>query len=373
MDATKLAPLYDYLFIDEGQDFPLSFIRLCHAIAREGKFVLAYDDLQTIFQAKTPSTADIFGADPGGRPYVSFEEDIVLHKCYRNPNEVLISAHALGFGIYGDRIVQMLESPEHWEDIGYVVKKGTFVEGSETEVERPQENSVSIISDNSKFEEIVRATSYGSIEQEIEGVTTSIKSDLADGLQPEDVLVVTVDDKFAKRYLKDFDEALSEQGIASNNLHSDAFGIRDFSKEGRVTLSTVHKAKGNEAFMVYVVGVDSIMAWADVRRRNMLFTAMTRAKGWVRVSGVGNDAERCAVELAKAREAFPRLKFKYPGPDELKVMRRDLEDTADKKLKARRLIEQLRDLSEEEIEELMKEIRQRETGEGRKSPKRGDR
>src|SRR6516164_9231972 len=73
--------------------------------------------------------------------------------------------------------------------------------------------------------------------------------------------------------------ALHKLGIGANNLHSDSFGIRDFSKEGRVTLATVHKAKGNEAFMVYVVGADAVMFRPDVRKRNMLFTAMTRAKG----------------------------------------------------------------------------------------------
>src|SRR5262249_9727314 len=145
MKATKLAPLYDYIFVDEGQDFPVSFVRLCHSLAKEGKFVLAYDDLQTILQAKTPSTAEIFGTDTAGNSIVEFEEDIVLHKCYRNPREVLVAAHALGFGIYGDRIVQMLESPDHWEDIGYVVSEGDFVEGSRIKVERPIENSLPII------------------------------------------------------------------------------------------------------------------------------------------------------------------------------------------------------------------------------------
>jgi superfamily I DNA and RNA helicase len=123
-----------------------------------------------------------------------------------------------------------------------------------------------------------------------------------------------------------------------------------------VTLSTVHKAKGNEAFMVYVMGVDAAMFRPDVRKRNMLFTAMTRAKGWVRLSGIGDGAVRCIAELKKAKQHFPSLVFTYPGPEELKVMQRDLAEAADRKLKARRLIEQLReDYTEEEIEELLKE------------------
>ena len=370
MSAAKVSSIYDYVFIDEGQDFPLSFVRLCHALAKNGKFVLAYDDLQTIFQAKTPSTADIFGVDAEGKPVVTFEEDIVLNKCYRNPREVLVSAHALGFGIYSNKIVQMLESRDHWEDIGYIVKEGDFIEGSKIVIERPQENSLAVISDRSGFDEIVKALTFEKMEDEIEAVAKSISDDLADGLQPEDILVISVDDRHAKDYLFGIEMALHKHKIRCNNLHGDSFGIRDFSKEGRVTLSTVHKAKGNEAFMVYVMGVDAAMQRPDVRRRNMLFTAMTRAKGWVRGSGIEEGAKRFISELKRAKENFPALVFKYPGPEELKIMKRDLAEAADKKLKARRLIEQLQeDFSDEEIEEILKERRKRGLSRQRESRK----
>ncbi len=372
MKATEITPQYDFVFVDEGQDFPASFIQLCHSLAKQGKFVFAYDDLQTIFQAKTPTTAEIFGTNEDGSPKVTFEEDVVLHKCYRNPREVLVAAHALGFGVYGKRIVQMLESRDHWEDIGYVVKEGDFVEGSQITVERPKENSLEIISDLSGLDSIVQSHSHKGMEEEIRAVAKSIAADLADGIRPDDVLVVCVDDRHAKNYLSGVELSLHEHRIECNNLHSDSFGIRDFSKDGRVTLSTVHKAKGNEAFMVYVLGVDSVMSSPDVRRRNMLFTAMTRAKGWVRVSGVGDGAKQCMAELKQAKENFPTLVFKYPGPKELKIMKRDLAEAADKKLKLRRLIDQLREenLSEEEIEEILKETK-RASGSRRRKPRKG--
>jgi len=108
----------------------------------------------------------------------------------------------------------------------------------------------------------------------------------------------------------------------------------------------------------------------DVRNRNMLFTAMTRAKGWVRVSGIGDGAKRCVRELKKAKEHYPSLVFTFPGPEELKVMHRDLAEAADRKLKARRLVEQLQDeFSDEEIAEIMKD-RKRQKGETHKKPRR---
>lgn len=371
LGATPMTPQFDFVFVDEGQDFPPSFLQLTHKLAKDGRFVLAYDDLQTIFQPVAPSNVDIFGKNEKGQPNVVFEEDIVLHKCYRNPREVLVAAHALGFGIYGDRIVQMLESKDHWEDIGYSVKEGAFVAGSRIEVERPKENSLEVISDLSGFDEIVKTGSFANSDEEIAAVAKSIASDIADGLQPDDILVVSVDDRYAKSYLSGVEMQLHRHGIKANNLQSDSFGIRDFSKDGRVTLSTVHKAKGNEAFMVYVVGTDAAMNHPDVRKRNMLFTAMTRAKGWVRMTGVGEGAQRCAKEIKAAQDSFPSLVFTYPGPEDLQIMKRDLAEAADKKLKARRLIEQLQeDLSDEEIEQMLKEAKS-ERGTKRKRPKKG--
>ena len=358
LGATQIRPIYDFIFVDEGQDFPPSFLQLTHSLAKEGKFVLAYDDLQTIFQPVAPSNVDIFGKDGQGNPKVVFEEDVVLHKCYRNPREVLVSAHALGFGIYGDHIVQMLESREHWEDIGYKVKAGEFVAGSKIEIERPKENSLSVVSEHNDFEEIVKTFVYSSIDEECAKVAKDIADDISDGLEPDDILVVSVDDRHAKTYLSGIENELRKNGIDSNNLHSDSFGIRDFAKEGRVTLSTVHKAKGNEAFMVYVVGIDAALINPDVRRRNMLFTAMTRAKGWIRMSGIGVGAIRCIKEMKDAKENFPSLVFDFPGPHDLQVMKRDLAEAADKKMKARRLIDQLKeDLSDDEINKLLLEVK----------------
>jgi superfamily I DNA and RNA helicase len=353
-----IEPIYDYIFVDEGQDFPLAFMRLCHKLAKKGRFVLAYDDLQTIFQVSTPSAAEILGKDANGKD-LEFEDDIVLHKCYRNPREVLVAAHAVGFGIYGDKTVQMLESSDLWEDVGYTVIEGDFTEGSQIVVERPAENSLGIISNLNPFDEIVRATSHENMEEELAAVVDSIRADLKDGLQPEDILVVSVDDRLAKTYLTRAEQQLGKHKIYCNNLQGDTFGIRDFSTDGRVTLSTVHKAKGNEAFMVYVVGSDACFLFPDVRKRNMLFTAMTRAKAWVRISGVGEGATRCVEEIETAREHFPKLVFKYPGPSELKLMKRDLAESADKKLRRRRLLEQLREefgTDEFTPEELLKEL-----------------
>lgn len=350
LEKSKLSPLVDYIFVDEGQDFPASFINLCVQISEKQRVVWAYDDLQAIWQPNAPSPEEVFGTDENGNPLVELDLDTVLHKCYRNPREVLVCAHALGFGIYG-KIVQMLENKAHWEDIGYSVLSGEFVEGSEIVIERPVENSLSTISDVNKPGEIIKSIVYENFEDEVYDVAQAIKRDIDEGLRADDILVIVVDDRAVNNYLNLLSSKLAEYGIDSNNIHADSYGIRDFFREGAVTLSTVHKAKGNEAFSVYVLGVDALFSsYAGVRERNMLFTAMTRAKGWVQVSGIGPWAAACKAEIDAAIANYPYLRFRYPSEEELKIMKRDLTEKGIRKLRAERLLERaLQDMEPEEI------------------------
>lgn len=358
LSFNKSKNLYDYLFIDEGQDFPLSFIKLGVEITNNSRVVWAYDELQTIFQPRTPTPAEIFGTDDEGKPKINFSEDIVLYKCYRNPREMLVVAHALGFGIYGPKIVQMLENAEYWKDIGYKVKEGEFKEGSNVVIERPKENSLTTISDSYKKEEIVKIQISNSFDDEINFVVSEIEKNIKnEALLPDDILVIAVDDRHAKSYLNKVEQNLFEKDIRCNNIHADYYGLRDFQREGHVTLSTVHKAKGNEAFLVYVMGIDSLFStYAGVRERNILFTAITRAKAWVVLTGVGESAQLCQKEIEIALAKCPHLTFKYPSSQELKIMRRDLQEKDIKKHDTERMLEKvLEEMNEEEIKRFIKQ------------------
>lgn len=325
LSSGAVKEMYDYFFLDECQDFEPSFMRLSLALTRKGRVVLAYDELQTIFHAKTPTAATIFGSNEEGGPLATFEEDVVLHKCYRNALEVLVCAHAIGLGLYGDRIVQLPENEQHWEDLGYRVEQGALSEGQDVVILRLPENSPSSISTSVEKNEIVIANAFAKLDQEIAWVSQQIISDIrTQGLSPDDILVISADDRNSKIYFREIGGALRAAGIEVNDLQSDSFSIRDFSEAGKVTFSTVYKAKGNEGFVVFIVGVDAIFDVRTIRNRNIAFTAMTRAKGWLRVSGMGPSAQAFCGEIAKALENCPRLRFRYPGPNELSVMQRDV-------------------------------------------------
>lgn len=345
----QIRPTYDYVFVDEGQDFPTSFLKLCLSLAESRRFVYAYDELQTIFQTDTPSAEAIFG------PGAAFDEDVVLHKCYRNPLEILVSAHSVGFGIYSERIRQTLENSEHWQDLGYEVVKGDFTEGAAVEILRPTRNSPSSISQKSTIDQIVSCHVYTDLAQEISATVQAIVSDIKEeGLSPEDVLVVCADDRNAKTYLSHIAAQLAAQGIRGNNLNADTFGGDVFSREGCVTLTSIHRAKGNEAYSVHIVGIDSLFVRTSIRQRNMVFTGMTRAKAWLRVSGMGASASSFAAELEKAKRNCPYLRFTYPSAVELKIMKRDIDETAS--LRVETVLDQLMDeYSVDEVRKLFEE------------------
>lgn len=315
---------FDYVFVDEAQDFPPEFMRLALRLATEEKLVIAYDVFQTIFDLEVPTAASLFGTDEENAPAITFDEDIFLHKCYRNPREILVCSHAIGFGIYGRRIVQMLESREHWEDFGYEVH-GNLTAGQEVSITRPEENSPSSISSSCDLDEIISARVFTRPADEIAHVAAKIRDEIQkQGVPAEEILVVCADDRNAANYLSSIKTALNEFEIRSNNLQDDTFSLRDFQKVGAVTLSTVYKAKGNEAYSVYLVGIDALFHQPTPQTRNKAFTGMTRAKGWLHVTGIGPAGQVFVDELRAAKKNFPELKFIYPSEQQLVYMKRDL-------------------------------------------------
>jgi superfamily I DNA and RNA helicase len=237
----------------------------------------------------------------------------------------------------------MLENEAHWRDLGYRVVNPPFKPGALTRIERVEDSSPSSISRNSSTDEIISVRVFSNASEEIASVVKQIDSAIRkEGLRPDDVLVVTCDDRYARIYLSAIATELQKKGIATNNLHIDTYSLQDFVRDNSVTLSTVHKAKGNEAYQVYLVGVDALFQPPTVRNRNMVFTAMTRAKAWLGVSGVGQFAQVCQRELEEAVRHLPGLEFRYPSEADLQIMKRDLRESPEQRVEA--IIQELQSL-----------------------------
>ena len=366
MNGGPVKPYYDHVLIDEGQDFPDSFYRLAFQLAkgeRDKKSVIwAYDELQDIMNVKIRQPIELFGRDSDGAPLVDLDRtaaqlppgatnDAVLSKAYRNQRDVLVTAHALGFGVYGN-VVQMLESAEHWEDVGYEVLSGPLKTGRPVEILRPDRNSPLSVAELDGFP-TVDAFEAANFPKEVDWAVRKIRSFISGGLQPEEVLVIALDDRNARNYLAQIAEKLAEKGISSNNVIADPYNEPPFTITGKVTLSTVYRAKGNEAAAVVAVGIDAVET--KLRDgRNKIFTAFTRSKAWLCVSGIAPGASPIITELRTALANSPRITFTMPNLKEIETIQRGFSKKQAAARAAReQYLKQLRaaGFSDEEIEE----------------------
>ena len=73
--------------------------------------------------------------------------------------------------------------------------------------------------------------------------------------------------------------------------------------------------------MVYILNADYCVQNIELRKvRNILFTAITRSRSWVRICGVGDEIKMLENEINQCREKGYALEFKIPTDAELKKM-----------------------------------------------------
>ena len=112
--------------------------------------------------------------------------------------------------------------------------------------------------------------------------------------------------------------ALRKRKIASHLAGITSSRDKIFT-DNSIALTGIYRAKGNEAPMVYVADAQYCVSGFELaRRRNILFTAMTRARAWVRVTGVGSEMAKLKIELDRVAAAGYALSFKYPTKEEIK-------------------------------------------------------
>lgn len=380
VESNRVREKYDYVLIDEAQDLPTYFFRLIYQLTKfnknikdEKNIIWGYDDLQNIFNVKTKTPQELFGSDSEGLDFIDLrrasqniptylENDIVLRKCYRNPRSILLVAHSLGFGFYNNENnlpVQILENKDHWEDLGYEVKTGEIIDNKDVIIERPAKYSPLSIAKFMPEEDLIEYFIADEYQDEISWVTSKVQTIIyEDYLNPEDILIISLDDRNAKGYFNSLTNKFMEKGIFVNNILLNPYTSTDFVNKGHVTLSTVHRAKGNEAPVVFVIGIDAIYKQRKTRSgRNKLFTAFTRTKCCLKVSGLGSEANYFMDEIKKTLNDYPCLKFNQPSKEEVETLQRDLTDKS-KKIKnlKKEFYDKLKEegFSDTEIEEEMR-------------------
>lgn len=357
--------MFDAVLIDEGQDLVVDpeelkyegkqaiywmaykSLRPCeHSQPEQKRLIWAYDEAQSLDTLKIPTAKELFGEELSqllsrGRQYKGgINKSEVMHRCYRTPGEILTAAHAIGMGLLRpEGMLSGLTRKNEWESIGYEVQ-GAFREGQEVTLHRPPANSPNPIP-TLWGESVVEFNTYSSRQEELTVLAENIKHNFEyDGLTPSRQILVLalgsiyeamkLETHVAKFLMEQGIEIFIPSGTRLNQLNP-RYPNNDpdtFWYEGGVTVSRIPRAKGNEADMVYVVGCDNVAKnESDINLRNQLFVGLSRARGWVNLSGIGYYP--MYDEIKQVIDSGDTFTFTYKNP------RRDCGDleTDDENLK----------------------------------------
>lgn len=313
----NLKKMYDCILIDEAQDFDKNFMSLClKVLGEEKRLVYAYDELQKLNEDTMPSPQEIFGED------IAFDTPLTV--CYRNQSPVIVTAHAIGMGLYRKGQVlplQMPSSADVWEAIGY--KSDTKIEdGKPVTLSRTIETSPEFLKVNK--DEITQFLSYETFTSLKKSLISMLRDDIIkEHLFPYDIMIIDMDaiGSLTNRASlmtminmeDDYDGDMLIHMAGSNSPE-------DFFRKNSIVYTSIFRAKGNESFMVYIINaqrcISSLVPRSD---RNALFTAITRSKGWVKVMGYGEEMKTLCDEFEEIKSRDYKLHFnRYPSKAERK-------------------------------------------------------
>ncbi|MDY2801022.1 MAG: ATP-binding domain-containing protein [Fusobacterium mortiferum] len=356
-DTQNISFLYDVILIDEAQDFSPAFLKLCYEMLKPPKrLVYAYDELQNLRLQSLPAPEEIFGTE-NGKPRVVFkaanegepQQDIILEKCYRNSRPTLVTAHALGFGIYRkpkesnkseSNLVQMFDQSSLWNDIGYEVEEGTLEEGKRVVLKRTNTSSPVFLENHSPIDDLIIFKKFNTKEEQDNWVAEEIRKNLReDELRSDDIIVINPNPVTTKLNVAPIRSLLFQKGIQTHTAGVDTAPDIFFSENNdSIAFTGIYRAKGNEAGMVYIVNAETCFdSHFDLAKlRNQLFTAITRSKAWVRVLGVGDLMEGLIEEYEKVKKHNFTLEFIYPTKEQrnhMNIINRDMSEAEKNKIK----------------------------------------
>ena len=257
----------------------------------------------------------------------------------------------------------MFDDVELWTDVGYLAKDGILGDGLEVSLYRNEETSPAFLEDHSHIDELIQFISFPNERAQAEWLAQEIQKNIqVDELRHDDIMVINPDPRTTRGNVGLARSLLLGMGINSHiagfDTDPDTFFRLDVAS---VTFTGIHRAKGNEAGMVYVINAhDCHSATRNLATiRNRLFTAITRSKSWVRVLGVGDRMDALKKEYERLFQTGFALEFTYPNVEErlkLRIVHRDMSEADRDRLEDRQrslyqLVEDLRN-GEVHVEDL---------------------
>lgn len=348
--------IYDCIIIDEAQDFKENFYKLClNSLTCEKRLVYAYDELQNLNDVSMKEPKELFEID--------IKSDTPLKVCYRNQSKIIVTAHAIGCGIYREEgLVQFPSSKDVWDAIGYKVEGGNITEGETTTLYRDKETSPDFLEDED--DDIIDFINCNDKSEQESKTIKIIKQAIEEGIPYNEIMIIDMDtlahgENRGELYTKQLIE--NEENPELNiNIHLAGSAYReDFFRNDSVVYSSIYRAKGNEAYYVIILNAQKcVNSLTGTKDRNSLFTAITRSKGWVKVLGYGEGMDKLCDEYEIIKQNNYKLVFdKYPTKDDLKnivMNNKDIEDKDKSKIEDVRKI--ILDIKKSGATNIMNEI-----------------
>ena len=323
--------------------------------------------MQTLTTGSPLNIKEVFSPEEFANEPYKPKRDIILPVCYRNPKEVIVTAHALGFGIYRKGgLVQFFNDPALWKEVGYELAEGKFQGETNIMLYRTEESSPAIFNRILHDpQDIVLDYKVGSPLDEAKFVADEIYKNIhQDELQMRDILVISLANENLERYVGALRYVLYNEYQIPSHIAGVTTSRDSFFQDNSITISGILRAKGNEAAVVYIIGAQDCMQDYNIRHhRNELFTAITRSKMWVRIFGYGKGMDALHNELEAIRKHKFTLSFKYPTDKEIEELDKvysDYNENAAENKEIDNLIQKLlndSNLTTKEKELLMKQMK----------------
>lgn len=281
---------FDYILVDECQDFMPSFVELCKLITAK-RVYLAGDLFQSIFAEYSKS---------------DYEADFFLSKCYRTDPRTLMFAHALGLGLFEDVRYRWLYK-EDWRACGY-----TYLEQGNSIIlgREPVKRFLDVKDDYDSIE--LFGCQADKMADGVIRVITKIKEEFPT-ITPDDVCVIMLDDENYIYTLANVLEAKCQNSLdwPVNKAYESKNKI-----SGQLLVSNRNNVKGLE--YPFVICLTMKLA-SDYPYRNAIYTMLSRSfiKSYLLVPTVDNGITESIKKGLKEIKNNHQMTIRIPSEQEI--------------------------------------------------------